>query len=589
MIKIFYNKNKKISQKFYLISFLLLTSLIIFYFSFCIYDNFILQKKIKSDLIISNQKISRKIDDSLAYTNHIMKYIGDQIVRSNAKNNYKFINKLLISYRIPNNDLLSWSTFSWVDENFHLVVSSNIGIDTKNFSDLSKRDYMPNTALYPNTLQLGQPVFGVKSNLWSIPIGYGVVDSKNNYIGSVVTGIVIDGLRNKLKEILDDKNLLYAVIDERNGTEVIKSDQVDKILVQKILREIPYLDNNNSFYGKFFYYQKINNYPYAIITIYSPKQYHKWIKERRISYSLLFVGMITIFLIPLIILRRKLIIPIIQLSEATKCIASDKKINFYINSNIKEIKELEKQLKNLEKYKLDLLRARDAQSNFFLNMSHELRTPLTGVISFAELIKNQFHGKINPEYKIMAEHIYNSSNHLLTMINNLLNFSKINNRTIKLLEEKFIVFNEIVSAEEKVLSEILKKNLKIEKSFPDEEIYLFADREMFGRMFLNLLSNAVKFSHQDGKIEIKIFINNLRELEIQVIDYGIGIKSEDIDLVMEEYGQAHDGYKNNKNGIGLGLPIVQKILNVHGGKMKLESVYGQKTMVQIIFPESRIV
>ncbi len=563
-------------------------SLITFYLSFCAYDNFISQQKIKSDLIVSNQKISRKIDDSLAYTNHIMKYIGDQIVRSNAKNNYKFINKLLISYRIPNNDLLSWSTFSWVDENFHLVVSSNVGIDTKNFGDLSKRDYMPNTVLYPNTLQLGQPVFGVKSNLWSIPIGYGVVDGQNKYIGSVVTGIVIDGFGNKLKEVLGDDNLLYVVIDERTGTEVIKSDKLDKILIQKILREIQYLDNSKSFYGKFFYYQKINNYPYAIITIYSPKYYHKWIKERRIIYSLLFIGMMTIFLIPLIIFRNKLIIPVIQLSEASKSITSDKKINFDIKSNIKEIKELEKQLKNLENYKFDLLRARDAQSNFFLNMSHELRTPLTGVISFAELIKNQFHGKINPEYKMMAEHIYNSGNNLLSMINNLLNFSKINNRTIKLLEEKFIVFNEIVSAEEKVLPEILKKNLKIEKSFPDEEIYLFADREMFGRMIVNLLSNAIKFSHENGKIEIKIDINKLGEFEILLIDYGIGIKEKDIELIMEEYGQAHDGYKNNKNGIGLGLPIVQKIVNIHGGKINLESIYGQKTKVQVTFPVNRV-
>lgn len=579
-----FNKNNKISQKFHLISFLLLLVTTTICITFFFYDNYASKKQIRNILTSESQRLISKFDDSLSYTKHIMGYIGDQIQRNNAATKYNFINQLLISYRVPNNELMSWSTFSWVDHNGHLIISSNQGVNLKDYGDLLKRDYMPKTVLYPKTIQTGSPVYGVKSKLWSVPIGYGVVSDKGEYLGAVVTGIVTDGLKNKLSEIIKNDQVLFILIDERSSDIVTKSDNIDEYIVKKILHKIELNKSEQTILDDLFYYKKMSNYPYSIVTLYLPiNEYNQWF-----TYLLLISIITFLVVLPVVLFKKKLILPIIELSKIAEDISSDKNPKFMKKSNIKEIDNLAKQLENIQQYKIDLLRAKDAQSNFFLNMSHELRSPLTGVISFSELIKKEIYGPIKNEYNSIVNQIYDSGNHLLLMIDDLLSFSKINKGKMKLYEEDVDVANEIQNLVNKLSAEADRKNVKI--NIVSCNLILKADKKMFQSILINLLSNAIKFSYENSDINIVTKFDDKNNLEIVITDCGIGIKEEDMDLILEEYGQARDCYKNHdRQGTGLGIPLVQKMIALHQGKLKIESIYEKETVVTATFPNNRII
>lgn len=533
-------------------------------------------------MISDNQRVSGKFDDYLSYTAYIMKHIGGQIQNNNKFKDYHFINQLLASYRTPNNEVLSWSTFSWVNSSFHLIVSSNEGINLKNFGDLSKRDYIPKTAFHPGTMQCGIPVYGIKSNLWSIPIGYGVENEKGEYLGAIVTGIVIDGLKKKLAETIRSEKVFFALIDTENLKIITKSDGLSDSLIFNVLGRIEPSQSELLSYQDRFFYKKLPNYHYSVITFHSSEGiYSRW-------FAYYFMICVVIFLVgfPLFLFERKLIKPIKKLAKIAEDISLDKKTHFINTLGIHEIDNLTKQLKNIQQYKADLVKAKNSQSNFFLNMSHELKTPLTSIISCAELMTKEARGTLQKEYLTIAGQINNSGKHLLTLIDNLLNFSKMKHGKMELQKEDFAIVDEMQGVVDKLSAEAAKKNLKIKIDRQCAEEVMRADPIMFQSAIISLLSNAIKFSHSDGEIKISIRVNDNNELEITVLDHGIGIKNHDINMILDEYGQAQDDHRNRVyRGAGLGLPMVQNIVALHGGKFEIKSIYGRETRAIITLPE----
>lgn len=242
----------------------------VFSLAFLINDRVNLHAKMMDDLKSHNDRIEQKFSDSLLYTKLIMSYVGRQIANNEKKHDLNFIRNLLVSYHIPENGLMSWSIFSWADENHQLLVSSGLGILHPR-KDLSMRDYMPLTKQYPETMQIGAPVFGVLSRLWSIPIGYGVMDMHRQYIGSVVTGIIVENLKSQVEALITNNNIFFAIVDPKNQI-ITKStaleSEANREFLNKFMEKVVAAGGENVSY-KYAYYQRLKGYEHGVITLYN--------------------------------------------------------------------------------------------------------------------------------------------------------------------------------------------------------------------------------------------------------------------------------------------------------------------------------
>lgn len=272
-------------RRFYFVSFILALIALIFSLVLLISDRINLNSRMFDDVKSHNQRIEQKFSDSLLYTKLIMSYVGRQVANYGKKNDPEFIRNLLVSYRIPENGLTSWSTFSWADENFQLSISSGLGV-LKEKKDLSVRDYIPLTKQYPEMIHLGTPVFGILSRQWSIPMGYGVVDAHRKYIGAVVTGIILENLQAQVESLISNRHIFFAIVDSRNQV-VAKSlaleSQENKKFINKFLKVIAADDEKKVEY-EYGYYQKLKDYPYGVITIYDRKILSSLLSDNILTY-----------------------------------------------------------------------------------------------------------------------------------------------------------------------------------------------------------------------------------------------------------------------------------------------------------------
>lgn len=258
---------------------------------------------------------------------------------------------------------------------------------------------------------------------------------------------------------------------------------------------------------------------------------------------------------------------------------------------------LESNVDALQQAKQEVLNAKEeaelanrAKSEFMANMSHELRTPLNSILGFSEIIQKESYGPVgNPQYREFINDIYDSGKRLLTLINDLLDFSNIEARSHELNEEKIEVFKIIRSCIKMVKERAQKAEVKVEFEAPDKLPVLFADRQNVKQILVNLLSNAVKFTPSGGTVTVRTWSRAESGLVIQVDDNGIGIALEDVPKALSPFGQI-DGKLNRKNdGTGLGLPLAKSLVELHGGSLDLQSQVGIGTTVTVRFPPERIV
>ena len=222
-----------------------------------------------------------------------------------------------------------------------------------------------------------------------------------------------------------------------------------------------------------------------------------------------------------------------------------------------------------------------AKSSFLANMSHELRTPLNAIIGFSEVIKGGIRPGLEKEY---AEDIYQSGSHLLSLINGILELSKIEAGRHELTPEH-INCKSLAHEVERFFSLPLgEKQLALSLEF-DENPVILADEMAVKQILANLISNAVKFSHMNGRITV----TGQRSADfytIRVKDTGIGIAKDELHRVLEPFHQEASGYTRDSSGTGLGLSIVKGLVELHGGRLALESVKNQGTTVTVTLPLS---
>ncbi len=232
--------------------------------------------------------------------------------------------------------------------------------------------------------------------------------------------------------------------------------------------------------------------------------------------------------------------------------------------------------------------ASKAKSRLLANVSHELRTPLNAIIGFSEMLQMEIHGKLGaPKYQEYVHDIHDSGRHLLDLISDILDMSKIEAGQIEAHPTHFDLLEAIDACARMFRMQAQQKGVDLSVDVPDVLPLLEADRRLFQQMVINLLSNAVKFTPPGGRITVSAHYWDIAGFAVSVIDTGCGIPEDDIARVLEPFQQGGDAYCGHPGGTGLGLPLVKALAEIHGGRLIVRSRTGGGTEATLLFPASR--
>jgi two-component system, cell cycle sensor histidine kinase PleC len=230
-----------------------------------------------------------------------------------------------------------------------------------------------------------------------------------------------------------------------------------------------------------------------------------------------------------------------------------------------------------------------AKSRFLAQMSHELRTPLNAILGFSEVMKNEVLGKhAVPTYREYASDIHDSGEHLLHLINEVLDLSRIEAGRYELNEDPVALAHVAEECRHLIQLRAANRDIIIHELFEKDLPKLWADERAVRQICLNLLSNAIKFTPQGGEVWMKVGWTVSGGQYLSVRDNGPGIPEDEIPVVLSSFGQGTNAIKTAEQGAGLGLPIVNGLIDLHGGTFTLRSKLREGTEVIVTFPASRV-
>lgn len=238
-----------------------------------------------------------------------------------------------------------------------------------------------------------------------------------------------------------------------------------------------------------------------------------------------------------------------------------------------------------KRFEQSLQQASRMKSEFLANMSHELRTPLNGIIGFSEFLVDEKPGALNAKQKEYLGDILNSARHLLQLINDVLDLSKVEAGKMELSPETFSLTKAIEEITSTVSPLAKKKNIRVSRviSPPLEQVTL--DQQRFKQVLYNLLSNAVKFT-EVGNVDILVDALDANRFRIRVKDTGIGIKPENMNRLFKEFEQLDSGTSRKYGGTGLGLSLTRRIVELLEGDITVESEDGKGSTFTVVLPQT---
>jgi two-component system, sensor histidine kinase and response regulator len=273
------------------------------------------------------------------------------------------------------------------------------------------------------------------------------------------------------------------------------------------------------------------------------------------------------------------------------------KVSFFIElhrktEQLKRQAEMHVQLiTELKQIEEDLRQARDkeqganrAKSEFLSRTSHELRTPLNGIIGFAEFLIEGNAGHLSPKQKEYLQDIYDSGQHLLRIINDVLDLAKVEAGKMGLTPEMFSIQEAIASVCTGIRLVAQKRAIRVEVAVSSEVLEVTLDQQKFKQILYNLLSNAIKFTEQGGIVKVLLEAQHPNHFKLAVKDTGIGIKPEDLPRLFRDFEQLESGSARRHQGSGLGLALTKRFVELQGGAISVESEYGSGTTFSVVLP-----
>lgn len=260
--------------------------------------------------------------------------------------------------------------------------------------------------------------------------------------------------------------------------------------------------------------------------------------------------------------------------------------------NMLEVRLMHKQVKEqnviLAQRSKEAEEANRAKNNFLSTMSHEFRTPLNGILGFTDLMRGQFFGKLNEKQLEYVNQIDDCGKHLLALINDLLDMAKIDAGAMELDMGALSPEEFIEATTTMMLGQFRKKNITLETSIDPTLSNITADIRKCKQIMLNLLSNAVKYSDEGGSINIHAANDGESNIKIKVSDTGVGIEAEDIEKIFSEFHQADHVRDEQLGGTGIGLALTRRLVEMHEGKIGVESELGKGSTFWFTLPINKM-
>jgi signal transduction histidine kinase len=245
---------------------------------------------------------------------------------------------------------------------------------------------------------------------------------------------------------------------------------------------------------------------------------------------------------------------------------------------------LEREIADRQRIEQQLMSANRLKSEFLASMSHELRTPLNGIIGFTELMADETTGPLNDMQRECVNYTLISGRHLLQLINDILDLSKIESGKMELHIERFdlkTAVDEVMVVASQLAS---KKAIIIEQNFAPSSSIVTLDRQKFKQVLFNLVSNAVKFTREGGRVSMDIATDSTGLLQARIRDTGIGIKPEDMDRLFVEFQRLDGDSDRTKEGTGLGLALTKRLIDLQHGRITVESEWGKGSLFTVLLP-----
>ncbi|WP_342305516.1 ATP-binding protein [Methanolobus sp. ZRKC5] len=255
----------------------------------------------------------------------------------------------------------------------------------------------------------------------------------------------------------------------------------------------------------------------------------------------------------------------------------------YILENFQDISVQKDAAEAIINARISAEEANRIKSEFLATMSHELRTPLNAVIGYSDLLLEESFGVLGSQQKKSLNHISNSGRHLLKLINDILDISKVESGKMELYYEDFFASEMFMTVLNIISPLARKKNIKLESSIVPDNLLVNADKIRFKQILFNLASNAVKFTSDGGSVLLKAHKRD-DIMKFSVIDTGIGISSDDVGRLFLPFQQIDSTISREYDGTGLGLSLVKKFVEMHGGMVSVESEPGQGSNFSFSIP-----
>jgi signal transduction histidine kinase len=300
--------------------------------------------------------------------------------------------------------------------------------------------------------------------------------------------------------------------------------------------------------------------------------------------GLLLTGLLVLYLVSA--QNRQQVIEL-RVQQRTEQLLAANESNAALEREITERKRAESELR-MAKEQAEV--ASRAKSDFLAMVSHELRTPLNAVIGFSEMLVFEMFGPIGDDrYRGYAEDIRSSGLHLLGLINNILDLSKVEANKFQLNEQNIVLSDLVADALHLVENKAKDSGIGLKSQTAKSLPLLYADERALKQIILNLLSNAIKFTPRAGSVTVSAEYEPDLGLIVSISDTGIGISDEDIKTILRPFIQVDSSLARKYEGTGLGLPLTKSLVELHDGVLEIDSSLDEGTTVRVVFPPERVV